>query len=138
MIKPTDLRVNNILIDARSGTLLKVENLSNTGIYFTFVDEDLREPLVVGWQAEGIPLTPEVMGKCGFIFDNERYDGETGIYRQKDISVYHEEDQPLVPFAIAISDDGNHCFITSQIRFLHQLQNLFFALTGEELNYTPS
>lgn len=73
---------------------------------------------------EPIPLTPEILEKAGFMWS---------IYHQ----AFHKEG---FPFDV---NEGNEWFtlytfkksthITSCLKYLHQLQNLFFALTGEEL-----
>ena len=75
-----------------------------------------------------IPLTPEVLEKCGF---------------ENDISVgvWLKKNRPVELTSIAIWDKGNDvpykfCMHDNKpfpIHSLHQLQNLYFALTGEEL-----
>jgi len=83
---------------------------------------------------EPIPITPEILEKCGLLRDREGwiisysfkiYDpliiGGTGNYEQSDRKIYtilHK----------------NSVFPTG-FKYLHQLQNLYFALTGEELNF---
>lgn len=71
---------------------------------------------------EPIPLTEEILLKCGFeFFDNER------IFNNFVIEDFH---------------NGNYYFTAGEgiklhekhIEYLHQLQNLYFSLTGEELN----
>lgn len=126
--KPTDLRINNILIDARSGTLLKVESLSVNSIYFTFVDKDLREPLTGGWQAAGIVLTADVLEDCGF---------ERNIWLDGDITIYEgwKKDGILLDSSFCLDNTDNRY---KPVIYLHSLMNLFFDLTGEELQYTPS
>lgn len=70
----------------------------------------------------GIPLTPDVLHKAGF--DDSLTKGELILYLDQGFIVY----------------DGKECFfeidgdrIGKEIKYLHQLQNLYFALTGEEL-----
>lgn len=71
----------------------------------------------------GIPLTPEILEKCGFY-------AEGNIYAYNRFEVYYNDQ--LGDFRY------NRCdgFATS-LYYLHHLQNLFFALSGEELNYQP-
>jgi len=68
-----------------------------------------------------IPLTPEILEKCGFVSNpyQDRY--EFG-----DIHVEYCGFRDI-------------CWVNGKphIEYLHQLQNLYFALTNEELNYTP-
>lgn len=87
-----------------------------------------------------IPLTPEILEKCGF---------EKGVsewYNKNyftDCMEYAEEMQlqvNLKSFRCGIFDvdfGGTNAMTANPIKYLHQLQNLYYALTGEELNYQP-
>jgi hypothetical protein len=72
-----------------------------------------------------VPLTPEILEKCGF--ENNEIFKET-------ITIVVDLDYPT-EFGYAV--DG--CGVTAKIiiprwiKYLHQLQNLYFDLTGEEL-----
>jgi len=78
----------------------------------------------IGFEAYGepIPLTPEILEKCGFKkSENEKF-------FKRDF------------YILVIDEDGSYAFGTdtydgyfTDIKYLHQLQNLYFALTGEEL-----
>ena len=73
---------------------------------------------------EPVLLTPEILEKCGAIvycFDN----GNPNQYRIKD-RLFVIRDGHIVDYGSSVV-----------IKYLHQLQNLYFALCGEELNYTP-
>lgn len=78
-----------------------------------------------------IPLTPEILEKCWFVQSMEAgfflhwpdEDLELRIYNDK---YYFQPDHCLMPV-----DDR------WEVKSLHQLQNLYFALTQTELNYTP-
>jgi hypothetical protein len=71
-----------------------------------------------------IPLTPEILEKCGFVkwIDNVAcsYKKEYSPQRFIDISNYK---------------DYYRCFIAT-FKYIHQLQNLYFALTNTELPIT--
>lgn len=76
-----------------------------------------------------IPLTPEVLERCGFESINETHRIGIGY---------------MVFYCYPVGDVYQHWYlyhnnirITSGIKSLHQLMNLYFALTGQELNYTP-
>lgn len=83
---------------------------------------------------EGIPLTPEILEKAGFkSCDNgvqlktfEGYVFINWLFAGKSSNV--SEGTPLT-----LEIDGNRMPLF-KVQFLHQLQNLYFALTGEELN----
>lgn len=73
---------------------------------------------VVDWNnIKPIELTEEILFKCGFKEDDLFYHKDDII-----ISNFYEDFLTL---------DGYDC---SKIRYLHQLQNLYFALTNQELN----
>lgn len=68
---------------------------------------------------EGVPLTPEILEACGF--SNKHHEG--GMEWTK-------ESFNL----LNIKDSGFELIYDSiNVKYLHQLQNLYFALTGEEL-----
>lgn len=80
------------------------------------------------WEEEAfapIPLTPEILEKAGF--ENER-SYFSNITRDFEICYYDGE-------AWLEREKGDQYSIISgfPIKYIHQLQNLYFALTGEEL-----
>ena len=73
-----------------------------------------------------ISLTPEILEKCGFVMHKT-----SQLWRKDNFYLHHY-----------LVSDNEYCFkysdfTSSSIQYLHQLQNLYFALCGEELNYTP-
>ena len=70
-----------------------------------------------------IPLTAEILEQCGF--KNTILGGEY-VYNERGIMKIYINSIGLVSYKI-----GDIIFTT--IHYLHQLQNLYFALTGEEL-----
>lgn len=82
---------------------------------------------VVNWNnIQPIPLTEEILLKCGFVLGMRLEDFVKGKYRFVEIKggiTYGE-----------FSESGVFYFNTkTKIQYLHQLQNLYFALTGQEL-----
>ena len=92
------------------------------------------EPYLLEYEVEPIPLTKEWLVRFGF-------EPHSGIYfRTLNYSAY-----------IAIGNDGSCGLYNSlsdynrgnsfnqmkQIDYVHQLQNLYFALTGQELELKP-
>lgn len=71
----------------------------------------------------GILLTPEVLEKCGFtrLSGREGWEWKKGYFTIGEVSYYFIEGPGF----------------SRKIEFLHQLQNLHFALCGEEITYTP-
>lgn len=76
---------------------------------------------------EGIPLTPEWLERFGFYKVGED-DWRISEFRIR----FTEFDQPA--FNLWTNGDSEFCeSIGQDIKYVHQLQNLYFALTGEEL-----
>lgn len=74
-----------------------------------------------GGEVKPIPLTQELLEKCGFEFD----EGHMESYWEKNGEVIEQSlNHPLV---------FRHEAHERPITTLHQLQNLYFAITGDEL-----
>lgn len=122
MIQPNELRIGNWVKDER-GRLVTIHgiesnwnyvwlnHLNGHGIYC--LEKERIEP---------IPLTPEVLEKCGF-FEYISYYLKSGVRITKFLQ------HGGVDFAYT----GDSIY--TEVKHLHQLQNLYFALTGEELEY---
>lgn len=85
-----------------------------------------------------IPLTLAILGKMEF----EKWDEDisSGIIRftkkhsvSKDFIVYIYSNGKI-EFCIDCEDFSK---VLNELQYLHQLQNLYFALTGKELTYNP-
>jgi hypothetical protein len=77
------------------------------------------------WCARPIPLTEEWLMKFGFVPIDERgYSKE--VVNKEDNYEYN-----FVLSKLAYGYDNDVCLYV--IQYIHQLQNLYFALTGEEL-----
>lgn len=88
----------------------------------------------IKWQhAEGIPLTPELLWRCGFTHEGDM--GIIGIQigNQLWLECVNEE-WSLTP---EVWPSGSILSFWNPPKYLHQLQNLFFDLTGEELQIKP-
>jgi hypothetical protein len=78
---------------------------------------------------EPIPITLEILGKCGF--DGSNFKRRFNKVGETSLTMYFENDK------LSIEDFDWYKEDMPNIKYLHQLQNLYFALTGEELNYQP-
>jgi hypothetical protein len=115
-----ELKIGNLLRDKVTKTELKVIKLTEKDIV-TFVIDRSKFPLQDGWGIEPIPLTEEWLLNLGFYknIDTELF--EKGGY-QIDISV--------LKCHFYLPDYGDWY---KEIEYVHQLQNLYFALTEQEL-----
>ena len=125
MIQANELRIGNKLL-APDGSIVTVENILEDSI-----NQRIDGDGVIGSykldEYNGIPLTPEILEKCGFEWDIfwQGFADKRGRY-------YLQE----------ANDNGYNMFNgkwkqqinwMKALEYLHQLQNLYFALTGEEL-----
>ena len=69
-----------------------------------------------------IPLTEDILLKCGFV---------KSIYTNRDVYSYENFIVSIFKNRIEFGINSKRQLVT--IKHLHQLQNLYFALTGEEL-----
>jgi hypothetical protein len=129
-MKATELRIGNLTQDSK-GNLLKVIGLTDDNISYYVVDRS-KFPLEVGWQAKPIPLTEEWLVKFGFKITK---DPEHNFY-EKPFDIYHVQLKRLIGrdvFYLELNKPNGASYLIKQINHVHQLQNLYFALTGEEL-----
>jgi len=109
---------------------LRIGNwVSNGDIEFQITSKDIyhRDVRVYGSFIKGIPITPEWLERVGFeknIFSNGDYK-----YIKSGLSISSNLQSANWKFGRI---ENERC------KYVHQLQNLYFALTGEELEYKPN
>ncbi len=86
------------------------------------VDNMLTELDVI----QPIPLTPEILEKAGFNLQPQRI----SIYINGRVKLWMGHNGCI---AYLMHQDTNESYWIGECKSLHQLQNLYFALTGEEL-----
>ena len=134
MINANELRIGNW-----------VHHFDDGNIQTKSVDINLAENKNHENDYNPIPLTPEILEKCGFA----TRDDSGIIYYELSIpkdniaphgsNVYELSGLRLAGSldTITISYTVNNHWAARNITSLHQLQNLYFALTSTELEYTP-
>jgi hypothetical protein len=128
MIKANELRVGNLLLV--HGTALAALEILEDGVCYFFQPGTHVRTVIEFEDAEPIPLTSEWLQRLGFEDDNH-------------ITVYDVSRRQPFLFSICSTDKGFELFggegpIGKAFNYLHQLQNLYFALTGEELTFSPA
>ena len=113
MIKVNELRIGNIVSNGES-VVVKLFMLY-TGLDEFYVDYD------------PIELNEDWLLKFGFIESNNT---EFHTYDKDKLSIHLKSKQ----YANGRTYFNSWCIIEKQIKHVHQLQNLYFALTGEELS----
>jgi hypothetical protein len=108
--------------ELRIGNWVKIGHHQTT-VFHIIGDEDFFEP---------IPLTPEILEKCGFKEMPSKGFNKVVRVRLKTIEL-----SVFLNGNIYLERQGEDILLPLKYTHLHQLQNLYFALTGEELNYTP-
>lgn len=97
--------------DNQRGYYLRLKNI-NHGVWLEHNDEDL---------IIGIPITEKWLVNLGF---------EKGFYYEKGfLKLSNGKKRTLVRYVISDSESVS----IATIQFVHELQNLFFAITGKEL-----
>jgi len=126
MLKVNELRISN-LIKRRSVDDILVVDLK--------ILESIQRQ---GFLFVGIPLTEEWLLKFGF--DREVGESESGIltyqkyFNNEHLGIWYYPDK-VYDFQINV----DKFFKTlTKLKYVHQLQNLYFALTGEELTYNSA
>jgi len=123
MIKPNELRIGNLLMYSDNSGIWKVSGIHEFGIDCF---DDIEETYMEYENFEGIPLTEEWLVKFGFI---------------KDLGLTYGLDKLNISLTGVQYDFGrtyfnSWCILERQPEFVHQLQNLYFALIGKELQQT--
>ncbi len=145
MISAKDLRIGNIISD-EWGTIIEVEDINNEGINL-FIDNDGNYPeLAETWiepeytfdKLFGLPLTEQNLPKLGIKKQYQENPFEEGKYTlNEDGSRYYSWVKGC--FNLEMDKDGKFMFEVYShyipLDYVHQLQNLFYLLTNEELTY---
>lgn len=123
-IKASELRIGNFV--ECYGRLIKCIGLYSDRFYYEAVDPHKGFRSHTAFEMlQPIPLTSEILEACGF----DNWVGET-------LSIEVGDDLYInwTNGAFEIGRSGNCQGGEERKMYLHQLQNLYFDLTGEELN----
>ena len=131
----TEFRIGNYLWSKRDDALLIVEELTRKSIITSVMDR-AKYPLPDGWKAERIPITEEWLKRCGFkklTNDLFIYQVNPGFHMMLH-NYWKEQDPEEIDncWYMQTNDEGQNDF-TSGIFYIDQLQNILFAITGEEM-----
>jgi len=121
MIQENEIRIGNYL--EYFGSIVKVNSIRKDNQYYISAEKFNTDYYNVIDSYKAIPLTEEILLKCGLKLITER----TKNYMLKGIS-----GEPCFHFN---KNNTVSCY-KANIKYLHQLQNLYFALTNQELNIT--
>jgi hypothetical protein len=116
--------------ELRIGNLVQVDNIPVRVLWFDYdgaVCESLDKKDMVQMHIEPIPLTEEWLIKFGFMKPKNPTKGfENSFSKGSFIWTEHR-------FYLDAGNDEGWIIDEYKIEYVHQLQNLYFTLTGEEL-----
>jgi hypothetical protein len=118
MISANELRVGNFLLET------KIDN-NDIGFTVSRIDEDFLEILMGSRNYEAlhpIEIIPEILEKCGFELLSTLPRG-----------LKHWWSAKMQGYLVEHNDSYKWAGYETPFKYLHQLQNLYFALIGEEL-----
>lgn len=121
IMESKELRIGNWINDGYSDRKVKIDDFANECIFFP-------ETPMQKWSP--IELTEEWLERFGFTKVNHK--GFNGYLSGNCELIYNIESKQMFSFNEV---DGSVWNLTRVI-FIHQLQNLYYALTGEELKYS--
>lgn len=121
MINPKELRTGNLV--KREDQIRVVDQIGN-GLITLNPIEGITLDVCQDSELNPIPLTHEILEKAGFSYH----------HTNPTVSEWFIHDNPNMLGAIVFEDDKYvYEGYKHEIKSVHQLQNLFHALTGEEL-----
>lgn len=127
MIQATELRIGNLINIPESGVIATISAIGRRAfnIDVSKVDLDEADNYFDYESAHPIPLTSSILEKSGFYYND--INGDSGHWQIK-----HPTAAGL--FEILEGEDGFFYNYQAELKYVHQLQNLFFAIAQTELN----
>lgn len=126
MINANDLRIGNWVKLLQTDIFIQI-GLSN---FYEMYDHEQNDDYTYCEHLIPIPLSPEILEKCGF-------------KKKENISYSSGMPTPFMVFRIDDFTFNTHQelwwyngVLKNQPKYIHQLQNLYFSLTGQELKVT--
>lgn len=127
MIQPNELRIGNWV---NAGRVTAISEADNEVILFDGYTSWRSSVMQPDW-LQPIPLTPEILEKCGF---SKTVTSREGQYLQYGLRIASFD------FMFEFYADGEPQFyldmVGIDILYLHQLQNLAFSISNQELTIT--
>ena len=130
MILPQELIIGNYVFDI-DGDVLQIGQILDIGVKFKNTSLSSRYEKI-----QPIPLTEEILLKFGFIRNKIKTISEVIDVSGNDKLLEFEVTEMGLDLWISSDKiDEALYFPVNYIKYAHNLQNLYFALTGEELTF---
>lgn len=126
-MKTTELRIGNI-VNAYKVGVCRVDGIESDILISTANDEYI--PIN---DVEGIPLTEQWLLDLGFVKNEYGKMSLSKEFEYLEIICVKEEFYPSYEQPAEFAHESDRVVFLRQIKYVHQLQNLYFALTQEEL-----
>lgn len=128
MINAQELRIGN-KVYGQKDCIFTVLEIMACGITY---DCDHQCAAHAEWdEIKPIPLSPDLLERCGFVEIEDEEDSSgwnrPGMANSGNFIIWN--------FDGTLALDG---YSDAPLNYVHQLQNLFYALTGHELQYIPN
>ena len=135
MIQANELRIGNKVY--YNGMIVTIQQILSDSV-MAYSIADMPDDEYSFSEINPIPLSPEILEKCGFkeVFTKDWYS-----IRINDESYLYSNPRDGFGLTIENKDEETNTDIEElfiqlpHIKYLHQLQNLIFALCGEELKF---
>lgn len=124
-MKANELRIGNYIQDYYNTKIFVVKTVDSTLEYLDLSDSKTHENHITNLKP--IPLTEDILLNCGF---EKAVDSNVWVCNLTRQTMFYELTFNSQIGASLYEDEH---WIKSDIKYLHTLQNLYFALTGEEL-----
>ena len=130
-IKATELRIGNYVSESYSNGVFEVVNINSDK--FEFVDMNHINFKAIGRypinSIKPIPLTSEILLKSGFEIGEKR----TYSKEIESLSFCVYIDGEILELNSLILWQSDAVYFRGVLKYVHQLQNIYFSLIGEEL-----
>ena len=133
-ITAQELRIGNWVYDGEKKRNCAIEEIRGESV---LLDPSPYAGTKLSWLMP-IPLTPDVLKKCGFDKYNDGLAMDAWASGQNArFDLWFTSGRLYIKSRYEAEHSNLDAHYLPHIRYLHQLQNLYFSLTGTELNYTP-
>jgi hypothetical protein len=131
MIKVAELRKGNLLVLTVNfkDVIHRVDEIYTDEVKVTSIEDNSCFPRMNLRTCKPIPITVDLMAKCGFGWNSE----EQVYFLQVGNTVYLEFDVDFNCSIVPETWRGQPLHLWGDNKYLHQLQNLYLDLTGNEL-----
>lgn len=136
MIDPKELRIGNT-IKTNCSSSAEIYSIASDNTFNHYNDGYVISSNSDLEDAKPIPLTSEILNKCGFTWNQHWLEKDLSFCnwwmrfsngRYDHLSIFQYQNADRNESTVTRIDFGRN-----RPEYLHQLQNLYFALTGEEL-----